>query len=64
MGDKIVEVILKELRERRAQLSDAVASNGAKTFEDYKLMCGEIRGLTAVEMYLLDLAKSMEQFDE
>jgi hypothetical protein len=64
MGDKIIEVVLHELRERRAQLSDAIARNGAKTFEDYKFMCGEIRGLTAVESYLLDLAKNMEQFDE
>lgn len=64
MGEKIIEVVLRELRERRSQLSDAIASNGAKTFEDYKYMCGEIRGLTAVEMYLLDLAKNMEQFDE
>lgn len=64
MSDKVISVVLKELRDRRSQLSDAVASGGAKTFEDYKYMCGEIRGLTAVEMYLLDLAKSMEQFDD
>jgi hypothetical protein len=64
MSDKIIGVVLNELRERRAQLSDAIANNGAKTFDDYKYMCGEIRGLTAVEMYLLDLVKNMEQFDE
>lgn len=64
MSDKVISVVLKELRDRRSQLSDAVASGGAKTFEDYKYMCGEIRGLTAVEMYLLDLAKTMEQFDD
>lgn len=62
--DKVIEVVLKELRSRRQQLSDAVAQNSAKTIEDYRLMCGEIRGLTAVEMYLLDLAKNMESFDE
>jgi hypothetical protein len=27
-------------------------------------MCGEIRGLTNVEMYLLDLAKNLEQLDD
>lgn len=64
MNDKIISVVLKELRARRTQLSDSVASNGAKSLEDYRYMCGEIRGLTAVEMYLLDLAKSMEQFDD
>ena len=62
--DKIVETILRELRARRVQLSEASASGAAKNYEDYKYMCGEIRGLTNVEMYLLDLAKNMEQLDD
>lgn len=62
--NKVIEVVLIELRSRRQQLSDAVAQNSAKTIEDYRYMCGEIRGLTTVEMYLLDLAKNMESFDE
>lgn len=64
MSDKIISVVLGELRARRTQLSDAVAQGGAKTYDDYKYMCGEIRGLTAVEIYLLDLAKNLEPFDE
>jgi hypothetical protein len=64
MMDKIVETILRELRARRVQLSEAAASGAAKNYEDYKYMCGEIRGLTNVEMYLLDLAKNMEQLDD
>lgn len=62
--DKVIEVILGELRARRTQLADAAASGAAKNYEDYKYMCGEIRGLTNVEMYLLDLAKNMEHFDD
>jgi len=64
MMDKIIEVVLKELRTRRAQLSEGAASGAAKNYEDYKYMCGEIRGLTNVEMYLLDLAKNLEHFDD
>jgi len=64
MMDKIIGVILGELRARRTQLSEAAASGAAKNYEDYKYMCGEIRGLTNVEMYLLDLAKNLEQFDD
>ena len=64
MNDKIIGAVLEELRARRTQLSDAVAQGNIKTFEDYKFMCGEIRGLTAVEMYLVDLAKNLEPFDE
>ncbi len=62
--DKIIEVVLKELRTRRTQLSEAAAAGAAKNYEDYKYMCGEIRGLTNVEMYLLDLAKNLEHLDD
>ena len=55
-----IEAAIKELRERRVQLSDALANRSAKTFDEYQFMCGEIRGLTAIEIYLIDLAKRME----
>lgn len=64
MMDKVIEVILNELRARRTQLAEAASAGAAKSYEDYKYMCGEIRGLTNVEMYLLDLAKNLEHFDD
>jgi hypothetical protein len=60
----IVEAALKEIRTRRTQLSDGLGNSSAKNFEEYKFICGEIRGLTAVETYLVDLAKHMEHFDD
>jgi len=59
-----IEAAIKELRERRSQLSDAIANRSARTFDEYQFMCGEIRGLTAVEIYLIDLAKRMEHEDD
>jgi hypothetical protein len=59
-----IEAAVKELRERRAQLSDALANRSAKTFDEYQFMCGEIRGLTAIESYLIDLAKHLEYSDD
>lgn len=59
-----IEAALKEIRERRAQLSDGLGNRSARTFEEYQFICGEIRGLTAVETYLIDLAKHMEHFDD
>jgi hypothetical protein len=59
-----IEAAIKELKERRIQLSDAIANRSAKTFDEYQFMCGEIRGLTAIEMYLLDLLKRTEQNDD
>ncbi len=60
----IIEAALKEIRERRSQLSDALANKAAKTYDEYQFICGEIRGLSAVEIYLVDLAKNMEQNDD
>ena len=64
MMDKLIGVLLDEVRRKQAQLAGAVASGSAKDYAQYMYLCGEIRGLTAVEMYLLDLAKNMEQLDD
>ena len=61
---KAIQAALKELRERRTQLSDALANKAAKSYDEYQFICGEIRGLTAVEIYLVDLAKNLEHDDE
>lgn len=61
---RAIEAALKELRERRSQLSDALANRAASTFDEYQFICGEIRGLTAVEIYLVDLAKNLEHNDD
>lgn len=60
----VIEAILKEIRARRAQLSDGLGNSSAKSFEEYRFICGEIRGLTAVESYVLDLAKHLEYSDD
>jgi hypothetical protein len=60
----VIEAALKEIRARRAQLSDGLGNSSARTFDEYRFICGEIRGLTAVESYLIDLAKHMEHSDD
>jgi hypothetical protein len=52
---------------REATKDDLIALVGgleAKDYAEYKYLCGEIRGLTAVEMYLQNLAKNLEQIDD
>ena len=58
------EVLVQQLDEKAQQLQEAVSTGREETFEEYKKTCGEIRGLTNVEMYLLDLAKNLEHFDD
>jgi hypothetical protein len=62
--DKVIEVVLKQVRDKKAQLNEAVGAGAAKDYADYKGLCGEIRGLSAVEMYLNDLAHNLESNDD
>jgi len=62
--DKTLEVLLKQVRDKRDQIVEAVSNNAAKDFSEYQKLCGEIRGLSIVEGFILDLAKNMEYSDD
>ena len=58
------EVIVKEIDEKVQQLSEYVSSGNATSYEEYKRLCGEIRGLLTARGYTLDLKKRTENSDE
>ena len=62
--DKTLEVLLKQYRDKRNQIAEAVSSGAAKDYAEYRALCGEIRGLLIAESYLLDLAKNLENADD
>jgi hypothetical protein len=62
--DKTFEVLLKQVRDKREQIIEAVSNNAAKDYSEYQKLCGEIRGLSITEGFILDLAKKMEFSDE
>ena len=62
--DKALEVLLKQVRDKREQIIEAVSNNAAKDYSEYQKLCGEIRGLSITEGFILDLAKKMEFSDE
>jgi hypothetical protein len=62
--DNTLEVLLAQYKEKRLQLTDAIADGAAKDYAEYRAMCGEIRGLLTAERHINDLAKYMEQSDE
>jgi hypothetical protein len=39
------EVLIKQADEKIEQLKDYLAEGKAESFEDYKRLCGEVRGL-------------------
>ena len=64
MSVKLINAVLSYISERRQPLQQAVQDGVAKDYAEYQKICGEIRGLTAVESYILDLAKHMEYSDD
>jgi hypothetical protein len=62
--DKTLEIVKKQINGKQAQLAEAMSAGAAKDFAEYRAMCGEYRGLSLAEGFILDLAKTMEQSDE
>ena len=59
-----LEILIKQLDEKIAQLKEAVILGNYEKFEDYKRSCGEIRGLLIARGYVLDLKDKLEKSDE
>ena len=56
--------ITVELDEKVIQLSDHLAAGRAQTFEEYKQLCGEIKGLLFARQYVKDLKRNLENSDD
>lgn len=60
----VIDVLVQQTDEKIAQLREHVAEGKASTFEEYKRLCGEIRGLLIARGYALDLKKRLEHADD
>lgn len=58
------DILVDQADDKVSQLKDFLAEGKAESFEDYKRICGEIKGLLTVRGYALDLKQRMEQSDE
>ena len=58
----LFDVITKEIDEKADQLKDALAG-GVSSFDEYRALCGEIKGLLFVKAYLRDLKQQLENSD-
>ena len=59
-----LDVIVEQTDEKVAQLKDYLSEGKAESFEEYKRICGEIKGLLTARGYALDLKQRLEQSDE
>lgn len=64
MDYKIYDVLLAEYRDRMGVLGDALVRGNCATIEEYRYICGQIRGLEAACATIVDLKQRMENSDE
>lgn len=60
-GLQVTEYLLKEIRERRKDLSEKLTYGSVQDWDQYKQLVGEVSGLTFVENEILDLLKRWEK---
>ena len=63
MDDKVLELLASKLEDRKRQLSEFLCEAGAKSFDEYKSLCGEIRGLATAQMEIKDLVRKLKELD-
>jgi len=59
-----LDTLVQQLDEKAMQLQQALADGRVESFEEYKKVCGEIRGLLIARGYALDLKQLMEKSDD
>jgi len=60
----LAEYLLKSIRERDVRLKDKLADGSIQTFEEYRYIVGEIRGMSYVEDELKTAMKGIEYADD
>lgn len=61
---KAAEIVAANIDDKVKQLEEYLASKGAKSYDEYCEMCGEIKGLLTARKFLTDLTRNMESLDE
>jgi hypothetical protein len=62
--DSTLAYLLKEYQDRMTMLQDAVVRGQCAGIEEYRYICGQLRGLEAACVVIEDLTKKMENSDE
>ena len=60
----LYEVLVQQIDEKVQQLKDYLINGNIEGFDEYKRLCGEVRGLLTARGYILDLKQRMEHSDE
>jgi hypothetical protein len=64
MEEKVFKHLVAEFQKEIEGNANALHGGAAKSFEEYKYLCGVIRGLSLAQSYVNDLMRKMEHFND
>jgi hypothetical protein len=64
MKEKILDHLFQKVDVKVRDLEESLGTGVAKDYAEYQKMCGQITGLLSVRMYIMDLKKNLENFDD
>lgn len=64
MDIQVLNHLNSKLEERRLELVDFVGRGNASSFDAYKEVCGQIRGLQAAQLEIADLVRKMKEHND
>lgn len=56
-----LNVLSEKLEEQKIQLSEVLCAGNAKSYEHYKELCGQIRGLMTAQREIADLVRNLQE---
>lgn len=59
-----LELLISQIEDKANQIQEAMVYGNIDSFEEYKFLCGELRGLLTAREYIKDLKNKMETQDE
>ena len=60
----VYELLISQFDEKVTQLKDYLSEGKSESYEEYKRICGEIKGLLIARGYTLDLKHTVENADD
>jgi len=64
MNDQVLRHVLREINKMREEQVAFLAASRADTYDEYKKICGVIRGLSLAENIINDLVQKLEHSDD
>lgn len=64
MDQKLLSHLDSKLKEREAELVEFLSRGGASSYDGYKEVCGQIRGLQAAQLEIADLVRKLKEHDD